>query len=452
MSNNFNKLPLSREFLKNIESLGFKEMTTIQNLAIEPILDKNDVVVSSSTGSGKSVTFGIPIVHNLKVKKFRVQSLIIAPTRELSTQVAKSIRELSRHIHNVKILVLCGGVPKRPQINSLSHGAHIVVGTAGRVLDHLKNENLNLDDIEHFVLDEADKMLNMGFMKDINSIISYLPKERQNMLFSATYPEEIEELTQFMSNPKFIENRVSTPDIQEYFIQTRDRLKTLENILLQVDSQSILIFTNQKIKSDEVAEHLHSLGYSADALHSDLEQYDRDEILLMFANKSLNILVASDIVSRGIDIADVGCVINYEVPFKSEVYVHRIGRSARGADSNGLAYTLVGDEDRESFKNLEKYRDKKYQFSNIEKSKNEIKKAKFRTIRIHSGKKHKMRAGDIVGAICRDDIIAFKDIGKIDVLAFYSYVAISSSVFDKALKLLQKHGIKNKKMEIIELS
>ncbi len=451
MSNKFDKLPLSEKFLDNIDSLGFQEMTAIQNLAIEPILNRKDVVVSSATGSGKSVAFGIPIVHTLNVKKFKTQSLIITPTRELSTQVAKTIRDLSRHIHNVKILVLCGGVAKRPQLNSLSHGAHIIVGTVGRVLDHLKNGHLNLDDIENFVLDEADKMLNMGFLKDIKAIVSYLPKHRQNMLFSATYPTEIKELSSFMNRPEFIENRTSTPDIKEYFIQTKNKLNTLEDILLEIEHDSILIFTNQKIKSEELADYLHNLGYSTDALHSDLEQYDRDEVLLLFSNKSLNILVASDIVSRGIDIADVGCVINYEVPFKSEVYTHRIGRSARGGES-GLAYTLVGNEDEKSLMDLEDYTNKTYKFSTIKTIKTTIKKSKFRTIRIHSGKKHKMRAGDIVGALCRDDVIKFKNIGKIDVLPFYSYVAITSDVFNKALKLLQKYGVKNKRIEIIELS
>ncbi|MEA1917189.1 MAG: ATP-dependent RNA helicase DbpA, partial [Campylobacterota bacterium] len=441
MSQNFNLLPLAEKFLNNIASLGYEKMTTIQSLCIQPILDKNDVIVSSATGSGKSVAFGVPIVHTLDVKKFRVQTLVLAPTRELSSQVASTLRELSRHIPNVKILVLCGGVPKRPQINSLSHGAHIVVGTPGRVIDHLKNEHLKLDNVTNLVLDEADKMLNMGFIDDINEVISFLPSERQNMIFSATYPSEIKKLSSFMNSPKFIENIDSRPDIDEHFIESQNKLESLEALLSIVKSESILIFTNQKSKSEELADYLYDLGYHVEALHGDLEQYNRDEVLLLFANKSLNILVASDIVSRGIDISDVGCVINYEVPFKSEVYTHRIGRSAR-ASKSGVSYTLVGFDDEKAFKDLEDYNNKTYELESITCRANyKVLKPQFGTIRIHSGKKHKMRAGDIVGALCKDDVVKFEEIGKIEVQPFYSYVAVKREIFDVALKHLKQYGI-----------
>jgi ATP-independent RNA helicase DbpA len=438
----FSELNLSYEFVNNLESLGFVELSDLQELAVNDILNKKDVIVHSPTGSGKTLAFAIGIVESLHVsKKKDIQALIITPTRELAKQVANTIKDTCRHIHNVKVLTLSGGVPKKAHINSLKHGADIVVATPGRLSDLLKDNHIDISNIKTFVLDEADKMLQMGFSDEIDYIITCKSKESQNMFFSATYPEEIESLASFINTPIYLKNTQSIPDIKEYFIKSENRLNTLEEILLHVKPISTVIFVNQKAKADEISDYLNMLGYFSESIHSDLEQIDRDEILILFANKSINVLVASDVLARGIDVDDVDCVINYEVPFKSEVYKHRIGRGSR-AQKSSSSYTIVTDEDKNAIEDLQDYLQRDIVYSNITCNDFTIKEPHYKTFKLFAGAKDKIRKGDIVGALCK--VVEFSDIGKIDILRFDSYVAIKKEAYEDVYIYLQNNKVKNK--------
>lgn len=430
-------------------------MTKIQALSLPVIMENNDVIAQAKTGSGKTVAFSIPLVQKLDVKNFKIQSLVLAPTRELANQIAVEIRKLSRHIHNVKVLTLCGGMPFKPQAASLFHGAHIIVGTPGRVLKHIEENNINFENLTTLVLDEADKMLDMGFYEDIMKIVDTLPKNRQSLLFSATYEQGIEKLSSAILNKAVMvkDEEEHVVKIEQVFYETKEEVKTtlIPALISQNKAQSVLIFCNTKIKCDELAQELFDLGLDVQTLHANMEQKERDETMIVFSNKSYPILIATDVASRGLHIDDIDLVINYDLARDDKVHTHRIGRTAR-AGKGGLAVTFY-----ENFE-YDKVEDLKEIFNDIViKPLNSIVEDEnfkidsvYRTIFINGGKKQKLRAGDILGALTAAIGLEKNDIGKIDSLEFCSYVAVKKEVLQKALKGLETNRIKGKFFRVFE--
>jgi len=446
--NKFNTLNISEKTLKNLDSLGFAYMTPIQEKSLPYILDKKDVIAKAKTGSGKTVSFGLGVLNNLDVSRFRIQSIILCPTRELAGQVAKTLKDLVRAEHNIKILTLTGGVPHKPQVHSLSHQAHILVGTPGRILKHLKEENFSADEINTLVLDEADRMLDMGFSEDINLIIDYLPKKRQTLLFSATYPETIDDLSKtILIDPTNVEVESTHNEniITQKFYEVESHQKTaLVTKLFQKTQKSVIIFCNTKVQCNELADYLEEIEIEPLVLHSDLDQKDRDETLILFSNKSYPVLIATDVASRGLDIEDVDLVINYDLPFDFEVYTHRIGRTAR-AGKNGLAVSFV--DNLGHFEDLKDFFDKDFPLLNmteIRDNEDVVLSYEFSTLYINGGKRHKLRAGDILGALTAGIGLHKNDIGKINILPTCSYVAIKNNCYKKAFEGLNSNKMKNK--------
>tara|TARA_B100001063_G_scaffold234738_1_gene252536 strand:+ start:8999 stop:10297 length:1299 start_codon:yes stop_codon:yes gene_type:complete len=431
-------------------------MTEIQEKALPALLEKKDVIAQAKTGSGKTVAFSIPIVHKLDVKRFRIQSIVLAPTRELANQIAIEIRKLSRHIHNVKVLTLCGGVAYRPQVSSLFHGAHIIVGTPGRILKHINEENINLNEVDTLVLDEADKMLDMGFTEDITKIINVLPKNRQSLLFSATYQENIDTLASFVTtNPINVKNENEEKTVIEqklYEVESSSKTSLIPALISSNKAKSVLIFCNTKIQCDELSNNLYDLGLDVLTLHSDLEQKQRDETIIFFSNKSYPILIATDVASRGLHIDDIDLVINYDIARDLETHTHRIGRTAR-AGKGGLAISLYNNyEDEDKIEDIKKsFDDVKFERAEYISDDLEYKiDSDYRTLFINGGKKQKVRAGDILGALTAGVGLAKDDIGKINSLDFCSYVAVKKEVVKKALDGLSNGRIKGKYFKIYE--
>jgi len=432
-------------------------MTEIQAQSLPLILNGEDVIAQGKTGSGKTAAFTLGILHCLNVKQFRIQSLVVCPTRELADQVATDIRKLARSIHNIKVMTLCGGTPLSPQAASLEHGAHIIVGTPGRLQDHLSRGSLNLDHVKVLVLDEADRMLEMGFQDAIDSIIEHSPKQRQTLLFSATYPEQIQKIAQrIMKAPKQV-TVTTTHDnnsIEQIFYSVQnnqERMIALRLLLNRHQPESTVVFCNTKREVTEVAEELANRGYSAIALHGDLEQKDRDQALIRFANKSARILVATDVAARGLDIDNLSAVFNFHVAHDQEVHVHRIGRTGR-AGSKGLAFTFFSNKDDYRIKLLEDILDRNISASPLpDASLLEVTPptSEMITIRIEGGKKQKIRPGDIVGALTGQDGISGQQIGKIYVADNWSYVAVNRGSLKIAFKKLSEGKLKGRKFRVM---
>jgi len=452
MNNKFSKLKIPKSMVENLNNLEFTSMTDIQAKALPYILDGKDVIAQAKTGSGKTVAFGIGVVNKLDIKNSKTQSLILCPTRELAEQVAKEIRKLARFTNNIKVLTICGGLPFRPQVESLKHGAHIIVATPGRVLKHLNKNSFNLEFLNMLVLDEAHRMLDMGFIEEITKVIRYAPKKRQTLLFSATYPPEIIELGASIQRDAINIQTISTEkpnEITEYFFQTPQNRK-LSIVLRIFDTyrpENIIIFTNTKIEAQNISKFLKRQGIDALALHGDLEQYQRRDVMVQFINKSCSVMVATDVAARGIDIKELSLVINYELPHDEATYIHRIGRTGRAGET-GLAFTLYINK--ESYK-ADAYKNENRIFndmSSLSKNENYKPTALNSTIVIEGGKKNKMRAGDILGALIKEAKIDGKNIGKIDIYDNQSYVAISRDIIDTAYSNLKNCKIKGKKFPI----
>jgi ATP-dependent RNA helicase DbpA len=435
--------------LHNLNELGFSEMTPIQAESLPHILKNEDVIAQAKTGSGKTVAFGIGVLNKLNAKKFKVQSLVLCPTRELADQVAKELRQLARAEPNVKILTLCGGVAFGPQLGSLRHEAHIIVGTPGRVLKHLEKGSLSLNDLELLILDEADRMLDMGFIDDIKRIISHAPKHRQTLLFSATYPEEIEALSTSIQN-KAVSIKTTSSEvankITEYFYESKpnEKLSALNKILCHHEPKNVIVFTNMKSQAKEISDHLYRNDIDALAIHGDLEQYQRNDVLVQFANESCCVLVATDVAARGLDIKDLAMVVNYDLPHDEVTYTHRIGRTARAGET-GVAVTLYSSRDAHR---VTDYKNDTRVFKDVSESrenKNFRMVAPNITLVIEGGKKDKIRPGDILGALTGDSGIPGKLVGKIAVYDRQSYVAIERSMIEEAHALFQNGKIKGRK-------
>jgi len=448
----FSSLGLKPDLVKNLSSLGYEEMTPIQAKTLPELLQGKDVIGEAKTGSGKTAAFGLALLNKLEVKRFRIQSLVICPTRELADQVAKELRKLARGIHNIKILTLCGGTPFGPQIGSLEHGAHVIVGTPGRLEEHVIKGTLELDNLNLLVLDEADRMLEMGFQPALDNIVGRTPLDRQTLLFSATFPDQIKSISEsIMTDPvmvKIASSENKSTISQKFFKVSNDddRLDSLRLLLLDTQVESTAIFCNTKKETQQVAEALHFDGFSVLALHGDLEQRDRDQTLLRFANKSASILVATDVAARGLDIDSLDLVINYHIARDSEVHVHRIGRTGR-AGSTGLAYSLYSDKESYKVGLLEDYLEAVISPEDLPSSavlSNQRPQAKMATIQIDGGKKQKVRPGDILGALTGDNGIQGSQVGKISVLDNKAYVAVTKTALNLALKKISKGKMKGR--------
>ena len=452
----FSSLNLQASLLANLTSLGYSQMTPIQASSLPGILAGKDIIGQGKTGSGKTAAFGLGLLEKLEVKKYRVQSLVICPTRELADQVAKEIRRLARAIHNIKVLTLCGGMPFGPQIGSLEHGAHIIVGTPGRLEEHIRKGTLKLENLTTLVLDEADRMLDMGFQDVLDNIVAQLPVKRQTLLFSATYPEQIQEIAKrIMKEPQMVQV-VSTHDnasIEQKFYKVKDnlhRLEVLRLLLLESQPESALVFCNTKRETQELAQQLAGYGFTALAIHGDLEQRDRDQTLVRFINKSANILVATDVAARGLDIESLDAVFNYQIARDPEVHVHRIGRTGR-AGNKGLACSLFSEKEAYNVTLLDGDIDPVHDCESLP-SQNMLTREPMvplmTTLLIDGGKKQKLRPGDILGALTGDKGIAGKDVGKISVFDNRAYVAVARRVVNIALKILDEGKLKGRSFRV----
>ena len=445
---NFSNYPLSPFMLENLDSLGYLTMTPIQEESLPHILEKKDILAQAQTGSGKTAAFGIGLLHHLDVKKFRIQSLVLCPTRELADQVSKELRKLARFAHNIKILTLTGGESFGKQLGSLAHNAHIVVGTPGRVLKHLNKGSLELTNLQTLVLDEADRMLDMGFLEEVDAIIEYAPKTRQTLLFSATFEQETLEVSSKIQNDALhikVESPEQKVNIEEIFVRTDEKENTLKKLLAHYKPENVIVFVNTKIEADRLAKTLQQKEIDALALHGDLEQYERNDVLVQFANGSCPIIVATDVAARGLDIKELAMVVNYDLANTPEIHTHRIGRTGR-AGASGIALSLYDTD--ESIELLRKESSTLMDADALELAEGFTMPPKNITIVIEGGKKDKLRAGDILGALTGKDGIAGSSVGKIDIYDRQAYVAIASQDIDKAITHLKKNKIKNKNFSI----
>lgn len=379
----FNDFDISDDIKKSIEDMGFEEPSPIQALAIPEALKGNDIIGQAQTGTGKTVAFGIPILERIFIDDKSPQAIVLCPTRELSIQVAGEIAKIGSHTKKLKILPVYGGQPIGRQIRVLNKGVHVVIGTPGRVLDHIERGTLSLEGIEIVVLDEADEMLDMGFREDIEKILRHTPKQRQTMLFSATMPKAIKKITKFYQvNPKYLkiaEQEMTVPEIEQFYFETseKNKLETLTRLIDIYDVNLALVFCNTKRKVDRVVRDLHSRGYSASGIHGDMKQNQRDKVMNKFRNGNIEILVATDVAARGIDVPNVEIVFNYDVPNNNEYYVHRIGRTGR-AGKAGFAFTFVAGKEIYNLRNIQKYTKSKIKqrkvpsYKDMEKIKNNL--------------------------------------------------------------------------------
>jgi len=444
----FNKMPLKSELTASLKEMNFEFMTPIQEKALPYILNNNDLIAQAKTGSGKTYAFGLGILSFVEESIFKTQALILCPTRELADQVATDLRGLGRKIENLKIATLTGGGFEERQKKSLEHGVHIVVGTPGRVLKFLKKGILNPLMLKYFVLDEADRMLDMGFKESIDEVVSYLPLERQNLLFSATYPEKIQELSKgILKDPKFVkvDTILDNGVIDERFVEVADhkeKAPLLISFLETLGPKTCLIFCKTKQICKSLSELIVKKGFEALAIHGDLNQKERSLVLTKFSNGSSRLLIATDVAARGLDIDKLDVVINFDIPQDRDVYTHRIGRTGR-ANLKGEAVTFFIEREKDRFDFLR--RGNSTLPEDLTKNKKEVVPPEMKTLLIAAGKKQKIRKTDILGALIKDIGINVSDVGKIDLLDHSSYVGIKAECIDNVLSRLNSRMIKGKR-------
>jgi len=454
-ANPFQTLALSPPLLANLTTLGYLEMTPIQAASLPLILQHRDVIAQAKTGSGKTAAFSLGILAKLNPMYFAIQGLVICPTRELADQVANELRRLARGVENIKVLTLCGGAPMRPQIASLEHGAHIVVGTPGRLIDHIGRGTINLSTVQTLVLDEADRMVDMGFYDDMIHVVQACPERRQTLLFSATFPDDIKKISQqLMREPAEIkvESQHTGSQIEQlfYLVQPEQRNDTVASLLRHYRPVSTIAFCNTRIHCRELTDELQAQGISALALHGDLEQRERDEVLVRFANQSCSVLVATDVAARGLDIQNLGAVINVDVCKDTEVHIHRIGRTGR-AGENGLALSLATAGEKKWVKLIEQYQGAPVTWrapDELEDLHPEPLVAPMKSVCIMGGKKDKLRPGDLLGALTGDVGLRKDQVGKINVFEFFTFVALARDIADSAAQKLAQSNIKGRSFKL----
>ena len=450
----FSSLPLSADLLEVVKELGFEKLTPIQAASIPLLLEGKDLVGQSKTGSGKTAAFGLPILEQIQLEPRDVQALILCPTRELCTQVARELRKLGRRLPGLQILILCGGLPGRPQADALRKGAQIVVGTPGRVLDHIRRRNLTLGYVKTLVLDEADRMLDMGFEEEMSVIMDEAPRTRQTIFFSATFPQEIEKMSaMYQTNPEHVKiekQKEEKPSIEQfvYDAELEEKYTTLVRVLKHHRADSTIVFCNQKATAGELAASLTKEGISCGAIHGDLEQDERDKVLALFRNGSRRLLLATDVAARGLDIPDLDLVINFDLPHDLDSYIHRIGRTGR-AGKTGTAVSIATARERMRLYDFGKE-------TGVMVQQGELSKASFasganiaaemQTLWISGGRKEKVRPTDILGALTGEaGGLKGTSVGKIEIHDHYAYVAVERTLAKSVVQKLQGAKIKGRK-------
>jgi ATP-independent RNA helicase DbpA len=454
-ASDFSRLPLPPATLQNLHSLGYTAMTPIQAASLPLALAGHDLIAQARTGSGKTAAFALVLLANLNPRRFAVQSLVLCPTRELADQVTQELRRLARSEDNIKILTLVGGATMRPQLASLEHGAHVVVGTPGRILDHLDRGSLDLSALNTLVLDEADRMLDMGFFDDIASVAQRCPAQRQTLLFSATYPEGIVKLSAaFMRNPKEVKllDAPKATQIRQLFFEVKevDRLHTVGLLLDHYRPVSTLAFCNTKAQCRDLVAVLRAQGHSALELHGDLEQRDRDQVLVRFANRSTSVLVATDIAARGLDITQLEAVVNVDITPDPDTHTHRIGRTGR-ADEQGWAFSLASLDEMGRVGQIEQalgFTSQWRPVAELTSTSPEPLQPPMATLQILGGRKEKIRPGDVLGALTKDLGFASAQIGKINVNEFSTYVAVEREIAPAVMKKLAGGKVKGKSVKL----
>lgn len=461
--NEFAAIGLSAKLFETTQELGYEKLTPIQAQSLPVILKGLDIVGQSKTGSGKTASFSLPILEKIDLDTPRLQALIMCPTRELSSQVAREIRRLGRRLPGLQVLVVSGGQPKYPQRMALKKGVHIVVGTPGRILDHLQGRSLDLRQVSTVVLDEADRMLDMGFEEDMELILGSLPKKRQMLFFSATFSDSIRKMSEkYQREPERItieEPIAAEINIQQsiYEVPEQEKHNALLMLMQHYPCESAIVFCNQKAVVKQLGVFLGRNKLSVGCLHGDLEQHERDRVMAKFRNSSVRILLATDVAARGIDIVDLDIVINFDMPLTADIYVHRIGRTGR-AGKSGRAVTLMTPREKwklPAFEQNAKAEITRCKLADIKPT--HVKpsqvaifaRAQMQTLYISGGRKEKVRPGDILGALTgQAGRLKGSDIGKIEVHDHYSYVAVSSTVADLATKRLSEGKIKGRKFRV----
>jgi ATP-independent RNA helicase DbpA len=450
----FAALPLSPATLDNLKQLGYDTMTPIQAASLPPTLAGKDLIAQAKTGSGKTAAFALALLSKLNPRWFAVQAMVLCPTRELADQVTVEIRRLARAEENIKVVTLCGGVALRGQRASLEHGAHIVVGTPGRIMDHLERGYLTLEGLNTLVLDEADRMLDMGFFDDIATVVKQTPATRQTLLFSATYPQGIENIArQFMREPQQIKIEApvaqSTIEQRFYEVDRSSRLPTVGKLLNHFRPVSTIAFCNTKQQCKDLVTYLQEQGFNALALYGELEQRERDQVLAQFANRSCSVLVATDVASRGLDITQLEAVINVDITPDPEVHVHRIGRTGRAGES-GLALSLVSMNEMGAVGKIEQYQSSPsvwFKTDELTPTGKGPLLPPMVTVQILGGRKEKIRPGDVLGALTSTEggpAYTREQIGKIAVTEFCTFVAVARDVATAACAKLNAGKVKGK--------
>ena len=454
-STSFSQLPLSPAMLANLQQLGYAQMTPIQAASLPLSLAGHDLIAQAKTGSGKTAAFALPLLTKLNPRSLAVQALVLCPTRELADQVTQEIRRLARGESNIKVLTLCGGSPMRPQISSLEHGAHIVVGTPGRIMDHLQRNSLDVSQLTTLVLDEADRMLDMGFYDDIACVAKACPKERQTLLFSATYPESIAGLSrQFLRQPQQVtltEQHAESKIRQRFYeVDNEDKFAAVALLLNHYRPVSTLAFCNTREQCRALVQALQDAGFVALALHGELEQRERDQVLIQFANRSCSVLVATDVAARGLDIAQLEAVINVDVTPDPEVHIHRIGRTGR-VDEAGWAFTLATGNQMGRVAEIEKMQGVEFEWHRLDELHSASDKPiqpPMATLLILGGRKEKIRPADVLGALTGEAGFTKEQIGKINVTETSTYVAVERSIACEAHRKLSAGTIKGKRVKV----
>jgi ATP-independent RNA helicase DbpA len=410
-------------------------------------------VAQARTGSGKTAAFALGLLSALDVASGKLQGLVLCPTRELADQVSREIRRLARFIPNVKVLTLCGGVPLRPHLASLAHEPNIVVGTPGRILELLQKKALPLDSVRVLVLDEADRMLDMGFAEDLHSILEATPRRRQTLLFSATIPQSIREISRELQRDPLQITVRDEPDetsIEQFFFEVKaeQKLAALKALLLQYRPESAVVFCNTREDVRAVAAELAASHFTVLALHGELDQREREEMLVCFANRSCTVLVASDVAARGLDITDLPMVINFDIAANADTHLHRIGRTGR-AGRHGVALSLCLPRELDRARLIEARLGEPLHWGQwVSPTDSAPLLAAFVTIAVDAGRQHKLRPGDLLGALTGDAGIPATAVGKIDVFPTRTYVAIAQEWHEKAFQRLRSGKIKGRTIRV----
>jgi ATP-dependent RNA helicase DbpA len=452
----FKDLKISAELLQSLEELKYHTPTPIQHSAIPLLLQGQDVAGQAETGSGKTAAFGLSILHQITTDKQEVQAVVIVPTRELAVQIRHELKKYGKYINNLKISAFYGGHSFSQERASLSHPPHILVGTPGRITDHLNRKTLDFGSVKHLVLDEADKLLEMGFEEEIDHILSFIPSKRQTILFSATMPEDVKELiTNSLKHPQFVKaSQQAIPDQVKLIgikVEHTDRKEVVVNLVRSIDSSGTVIFTNTRIAADEIAALLLEQGISVKALHGGMEQVDRDKTMTLFRNKTTQVLVATDVAARGLDIASLKNIIHYELPIDAAAYLHRSGRTGR-AGKSGTVYTLATTRDEKQLRDWEQVRmdewlaakDLKEKATNAPVTTNSA----FATLHISGGRKDKISPRDIVGALIAEAGLKADQIGKIEIQDRMSFVAVPEEQSTAIAEKLSNGKIKGRKFRV----